>query len=494
MTPSPIIDTWPGTAGYPNPYGSAPPPQIQKTTFPDGHIAVSVTFKATYPGGTWSADTPIGQVNHFGVHVTGTAGVQTYTSLWDMGGHGMGSTGVGEFHRPVHGPAPLRWDHDRQLLPTTEHSLDRPASRSDAYWRGHRPADRPGGSADTGRGPLPRCGLRAELPGHEHNSRRCHQLVTGDPAVQSAEANSDIASTPELFQPDPGTNAAVEIEPADPVAAGDQATVTLTETYHYTGPVDPADNSATCNDIVGDANNCTNFVGTLIELQMESTQLNAVHPRARLSVRVQTGLVASGTGGNVTGVSLPAGANPSTLDCGSDCGACLVNVDDPSTVTLKATPNAGYIFHAWSGLCWGSATACTTSVTGAKSIVATIVLPIGVTSVSPSHVHPGQSAKSNSSKLTVTVIVSSTAALAPVTSRCVTRTGSWGSALAASRLSPDRPRPCAELAARRVSRVRGDSHRNRPLAQSNGLRVGCRGDGQGCRHRQFAQRTFSFCS
>jgi hypothetical protein len=218
-------------------------------------------------------------------------------------------------------------------------------------------------------------------------------LVTGDPVVQSTEAHSDIASAPELFQPDPATNAGVETEPADPVVVGDQANVTVTETYHYTGPVDPVDNSATCNDIVGDPNNCVNFIGPLIARQMESTQLNAVSPRAGLSVSVQTGLVASGTGGNVTGVSLPASANPSTLDCGSDGGACLVNVDDPSTVTLKATPNAGYIFRGWSGICSGTATSCTTSVTGATSAVATFVLPIVITSVSPPHVHPGQSVK-----------------------------------------------------------------------------------------------------
>jgi hypothetical protein len=267
-----------------------------------------------------------------------------------------------------------------------------------------------------------------------------NQLVTSDSAVQSAEANSDISSAPELFQPDPGGNDGMETESADAVGTGDQANVTVTETYRYTGPVDPEDNSATCNDITGDPNNCQNFIGALIARQMQSTQLSASSPRAGLSVSVQTGTAATGTGGNVTGASLPANANPSSLDCGSDGGACLVNVDDPSTVTLTETPNDGYLFHGWSGACSGSATTCTTSVTGATSVKATFVLPIAITSVTPSTVHPGQatkvtlqatgilkgaslqvsgtgvtvsSAKSNTTKLSATLTVSSTATLGP---------------------------------------------------------------------------------
>ena len=44
--------------------------------------------------GAWSAKTPIGMVNHFGVHVNGTPGVQRYSWLCDLGGSVAGSTGI----------------------------------------------------------------------------------------------------------------------------------------------------------------------------------------------------------------------------------------------------------------------------------------------------------------------------------------------------------------------------------------------------------------
>ena len=384
ISPADVTYTWPGAPSYPNPYGPATPSEIQPKTFPDGHTGVSVTFQATYSGGAWSSYTPIGQVNHFGVHVTGTPGVQAYTWLCDLGGHAAGSTGVlvpyggttsGNFYPQPSVPS---------VVPTV---VPTPSGE------GVAPVIAPAETPQPAEARLPDAVFVKKYRTMSASPVDVNQLVIGDPAVQAAEANSDISSTPELFQPDPGTNAGIETEPADPVGAGDQANVTVTETYRYTGPVDPADNSATCNDIVGDPNNCQNFVGALISRQMQSTQLNATSPRAGLSVSVQTGLVASGAGGNVTGTSLPANANPSTLDCGSDGGACLVNVDDPSTVTLTETPNAGYVFHGWSGACSGTAVTCTTSVTGAKSVKATFVLPIVITSVTPSVVHPGQTAK-----------------------------------------------------------------------------------------------------
>ena len=79
ISSSQVTYTWPGAPSYPNPYGAATPSEIVDTTFPDGHTGVRVTFAATYSSGTWSASTPIGQVNHFGVHVTGTPGVQRYS-------------------------------------------------------------------------------------------------------------------------------------------------------------------------------------------------------------------------------------------------------------------------------------------------------------------------------------------------------------------------------------------------------------------------------
>jgi len=69
ITDTQVTYTWPGTPGYPNPYGPAPTSNIVNTTFPDGHSGVRIKFVATYVNGAWSAKTPIGAIDHFGVHV-----------------------------------------------------------------------------------------------------------------------------------------------------------------------------------------------------------------------------------------------------------------------------------------------------------------------------------------------------------------------------------------------------------------------------------------
>jgi hypothetical protein len=92
ITDTQITGFWPGSPGYPNPYGSNH--QYTNTTFPDGHSGVVVRFAATYANGAWSAKTPIGQVNHYGVHVNGNPGVQRYSWLCDLGGSSAGSTGT----------------------------------------------------------------------------------------------------------------------------------------------------------------------------------------------------------------------------------------------------------------------------------------------------------------------------------------------------------------------------------------------------------------
>ena len=381
ITSSQVTYTWPGLPAYPNPYGSATPNEIVDTSFPDGHTGVRVTFAATYSGGAWSASTPIGQVDHFGVHVTGTPGVQRYSWLCDLGGKSVGSTGT---LTPYGGTTSGNY-YPVPSVPSVVPSVV-PTATGEGVAQTIVPAVEPQPAEPR----FPDAVWVLKYRATSQSAVDVNNLVVSDPEVQAAINNSNISSVAELFQPDPGTNGGSESESPDPVSTGEQSDVTVTETYRYTGPVDPADNSITCNEIVGDPNNCNNFVGALISRQMQSTQLNAVTPRAPLDVTVKTGLTAGGAGGDVTSSPLPGNASPSQINCGSGGGSCFTNVDNPTTVTLTETPTAGYVFHGWSGACSGTGTTCTVGVTAAKSVTATFILPIQITSVTPPLLHPGQ--------------------------------------------------------------------------------------------------------
>lgn len=98
-------------------------------------------------------------------------------------------------------------------------------------------------------------------------------------------------------------------------------------------------------------------------------------------------------GGDVTSAALPGNGNPATIDCGSHGGPCFTNVDKPSTVLLTGAPTAGYVFQRWGGACSGTATTCRVSVTVAKAVAPAFLLPITISSVTPSLFHSGEAAK-----------------------------------------------------------------------------------------------------
>ena len=380
ITDTQVTYTWPGTPGYPNPYGSAK--TITNTTFPDGHSGVAVRMTATYSGGSWDAFTPIGSIDHFGVHVVGTPGTTTYTWLCDSGtSHSTGSTGTllpyggttaGNYYTMPSAPAVVP-----SIVPTPSGEAVQPVIA---------PALPP----EPGEAPLPDAVWVVKYEASSPNVVDVNNLVITDPEVQQAIANSQIPSVGELFQPDAASNPeGTETEAPDVVNPGDQSSVTVTETYTYTGPVDPADNSFTCTEVAGDPNNCNNFVGPMIARQMASTQLTTSGPRAALNVSVMTGNALSTAGGNVTSTPLPGNANPESLDCGSDAGACLTNVDNPTTVELSAAPNPGYDFLRWTGACTGTTSTCAVSVTGGRSVTATFVLAITPTSATPARLPLG---------------------------------------------------------------------------------------------------------
>lgn len=384
ISSSQVTYTWPGAPSYPNPYGAATPAEVVNTTFPDGHTGVRVTFAATYAGRTWNASTPIGQVNHFGVHVAGTPGVQRYSWLCDLGGKSVGSTGT---------LTPYGGTTSGNFYPVPSVPSIVPSVVPTATGEGVAQTVTPAMVPQPAEPRFPDAVWVLKYRATSQSSVDVNNLLVTDPEIQAAIAHSNISSVAELFQPDPLTNAGVETEPPDPVTPGEQSDITVTENYHYTGPVDPVDNSITCNEVVGDPNNCHNFVGTLISRQMQSTQLNPVTPRAPLAVTVNTGLTAGGAGGDVTSNALPGNANPALINCGSAGGSCFTNVDNPTNVTLTETPTAGYVFHGWGGACSGTTATCLVGVTMARSVTATFILPITISSVTPSIVHPGQTAK-----------------------------------------------------------------------------------------------------
>ena len=76
--------------------------------------------------------------------------------------------------------------------------------------------------------------------------------------------------------------------------------------------------------------------------------------------------VAVGKNGEGTVASAPGG-----IDCGSSCSASF---DTGSSVTLSATPAAGWTFGGWSGACSGTGS-CGLTIDGPKSVTATFSPP-----------------------------------------------------------------------------------------------------------------------
>ena len=357
ITTSQISYTWPG-----NPYGSAKPATAM--TFPDGHTGVRIRYEANYNAGAWSARTPIGSFNHFGVHVTGTPGTQFYTWLCDLGGSSAGSTGtLTEYGGTTPGNYFVQ-PGVTSVVPSVQPTPTGPAVVPVII-----PAEPPPPAEPRFVDAVYVLKYQASSP----NLVDVNQLLITDPEVQRAITNSQISSIAELFQPNPGT-AGTETEPGDPINPGDQSSLTVTETYHYTGPVDPADNSVTCTDVVGDPNNCTNFVGPMISRQMQSTQLNNTTVRTAVNASVYTTGLLNPIGGNVLSGALPNNADPELMDCGSDLGSCFVDVDQNTVVDLTGTPNDGYSFLKWTGACTGTNRVCHVTASAVKATKAYFVV------------------------------------------------------------------------------------------------------------------------
>ncbi len=91
------------------------------------------------------------------------------------------------------------------------------------------------------------------------------------------------------------------------------------------------------------------------------------------TLSVTAPLDSTGKGGIVH--SHPLGT-PSTIACGSDfgggtAGACSWTVPKDSVLTVRQTPEAGYVFNGWSGACSGTDVVCTVEMSDDRDLGAT---------------------------------------------------------------------------------------------------------------------------
>ena len=66
-------------------------------------------------------------------------------------------------------------------------------------------------------------------------------------------------------------------------------------------------------------------------------------------------------------------SNPAGINCPGTCSASFAQ---NTQVTLTESPNAGYVFAGWGGVCANHATTCTVTLSGATSVTAAFSLPL----------------------------------------------------------------------------------------------------------------------
>jgi uncharacterized repeat protein (TIGR02543 family) len=71
----------------------------------------------------------------------------------------------------------------------------------------------------------------------------------------------------------------------------------------------------------------------------------------------------------VTGSGTVTGGN-NQIDCGSAGSTCSWSVPDGSVLTVVETPDSGVVFSGWGGACSGTGSACTTEMSGNRSVSA----------------------------------------------------------------------------------------------------------------------------
>lgn len=326
-----------------------PPVSITSRLFPDGHPGIVVRYSAAYANGTWSAATPVGTAEHFGVELRKAPGTQRFTWLCeDPAGAGAlveyGGSTAGNLS-----PQPVVAQPTATVVatPTGEvvrHSLTNgvvdpaPALLPDAVWVRRY-------VASAARAPT------------------LDQLVADGPVVARTRAVSMLPGRLELVA------GGASLPADDPLAPTDAASVMVVDTFRYAGPYDGL-HAPSCNAIPGDPNSCAATVGAQLATQMYSADIVPAGARATLDVAVLAN--GGGAGGTVSSGPI-ASAAPGPIDCGT---ACIAAVDAGTAVTLTATPAPGYTFVAWKGACTGTDPTCQLAV-GRIARVAAVFAPVG---------------------------------------------------------------------------------------------------------------------
>ncbi|MEI6336167.1 MAG: hypothetical protein WCS87_16530 [Methylococcaceae bacterium] len=117
---------------------------------------------------------------------------------------------------------------------------------------------------------------------------------------------------------------------------------------------------------IGNPNNIRLYLATVTSGIASLQDVAPAQPIVLLSSNTDYPLtVSKASSGSGTVTSSPAG-----IDCGADCSE---NYPSTTSVTLTATPAAGYSFTGWGGACTGANTTCTVSMTKDQNVEATFV-------------------------------------------------------------------------------------------------------------------------
>jgi hypothetical protein len=391
-------------------WGTYGQPTVTPMTFTDGHTGIDVRYAATFASGTYSASTPPGAMDHFGVSVNVPPGNQNLTWLCDSSASaadpgssgnlvatGGTATGNGYTNNTITNPVPqvttaivptAAGEQVRQQVVNQIPASAAPGVQGDAVWFYRHPSM-------TLTDPLALIDLTPEFPAvaamTQHQANDLMNLVDA--------GGSESAST----QTQNGTGSVVWV--VDTYAYADPTTGAA-------GPYDDA-HTALCNETPNDPNNCANFVGALLSTTVLSTNLANGGNRSPVNVAETVDGSASTVGGTVTSNDIAAAgvnANPGNIDCGAGSTTCTSVVDDNTPVTLTAVPAAGFNFAGWnvagpglSGLkgaqlaaatCTNSASTCTVTASARRNVTARFVHTMVVNPpASVPHIVAGTSAK-----------------------------------------------------------------------------------------------------
>ena len=92
---------------------------------------------------------------------------------------------------------------------------------------------------------------------------------------------------------------------------------------------------------------------------------------ATFATAIELGVTVNGNG-NVSGAS-------GAINCGNGANVCSASFAANAVVTLVATPSTGASFTGWTGVCGGTATTCTVSMSQSKTVTAAFTAAGGIT-------------------------------------------------------------------------------------------------------------------